>query len=124
MHSLVWGQKPMWEGSGTGKQPDGMFSISMAPDRRHDNALCLWDLMQVKQRLALPADGQFTHPKSGLCRDLFDCGQVPVTAQGHHCRVIVATHPATTAKAPVGVTRDGMIYELFFTALPAAGFTA
>jgi hypothetical protein len=82
------------------------------------------DLMQVKQRLALPADEQFTHPESGLCRDLFDCGQVPVTAQGHHCRVIVATHPATAAKAPVGVTRDGVVYELFFTALPAAGFTA
>ena len=84
----------------------------------------LLDLMQVKQRLALPADEQFTHPESGLCRDLFDCGQVPVTAQGHHCRVIVASHPATTAKAPVGVTRDGVVYELFFTALPAAGFTA
>ena len=64
----------------------------------------LLDLIQVKQRLALPADEQFTHPESGLCRDLFDCGQVPVTAQGHHCRVIVATHPAATS--PVGVTRD------------------
>jgi len=84
----------------------------------------LLDLMQVKQRLALPADEQFTHPESGTCRDLFDCGQVPVTAQGHHCRVIVATHAATTPKAPIGVTRDGMVYELFFTALPAAGFTA
>jgi hypothetical protein len=84
----------------------------------------LLDLMQVKQRLALPAAEQFTHPESGLCRDLFDCGQVPVTAQGHSCRVIVATHPATTAKAPVGVTRNGVIYELFFTTLPSAGFTA
>jgi hypothetical protein len=84
----------------------------------------LLDLMQVKGRLALPADEQFTHPESGTCRDLFDCGQVPVTAQGHHCRVIVATHPATTAKAPIGVTRDDMVYELFFTALPAPGFTA
>ncbi len=84
----------------------------------------LLDLMQVRQRLALPADEQFTHPESGTCRDLFDCGQVPVTAQGHHCRVIVATHAATTAKAPIGVTRDGMVYELFFTTLPTAGFTA
>jgi hypothetical protein len=82
------------------------------------------DVMQVKPRLALPADEQFTHPESGTCRDLFDCGQVPVTAQGHHCRVIVATHAATTAKAPIGVTRDGLVSELFFTALPAAGFTA
>jgi hypothetical protein len=84
----------------------------------------LLDLMQVRQRLALPADEQFTHPESGTCRDLFDCGQVPVTAQGHHCRVIVATHAATTAKAPIGVTRDGIVYELFFTTLPTAGFTA
>src|SRR6266487_255153 len=82
------------------------------------------DLMPVKQHLALPADEQFTPPESGPCRDLFDCGQVPVTAPGPHCRVIVAPHPATTAKAPSGVTRDSMVYELFFTALPAPGFTA
>src|SRR6266849_4790669 len=63
----------------------------------------LLDLTQVKERLALPADEQFTHPESGTCRDLFDCGEVPVTAQGHHCRVIVATHAATTTKAPNGV---------------------
>jgi hypothetical protein len=84
----------------------------------------LLDLLVVKQRLALPADEQFTHPESGVCRDLFDCGEVPVTAQGHHCRVIVATHVATTTKAPIGATRDGMVSELFFTALPASGFTA
>ena len=84
----------------------------------------LLDVMQVKQRLALPADEQFIHPESGTCRDLFDCGDLPITAQGHHCRVIVATHVATTAKAPIGVTRDGMVYELFFAALPASGFTA
>ncbi len=84
----------------------------------------LLDLTQVKERLALPADEQFTHPESGTCRNLFDCGELPVTAQGHHCRVIVATHAATTAKAPIGVTRDEVVYELFFTALPALGFTA
>ena len=38
--------------------------------------------------------------------------------------MIVATHPATTAKAPIAVTHDGMVSELFFTALPALGFTA
>ena len=72
----------------------------------------------------MPADEQFTHPESGICRNLFDCGDLPVTAQGHHCRVIVATHAATTAKAPIGVTRHAVVYELFFTALPALGFTA
>lgn len=84
----------------------------------------LLDLMQVQARLALPADEQCIHPESATCRDLFDCGQIPVTAQGHCCRVIVATHPATSAKAPIGVTRDGVVYELFFTTLPPAGFTA
>jgi hypothetical protein len=84
----------------------------------------LLDLPQVKERLALPADEQFTHPESGTCRDLFDCGELPVTAQGHRSRVIVATHQASTTASPVGVTRDGVVYELFFTALPASGFTA
>src|SRR6266446_7780935 len=84
----------------------------------------LLDLPAVKARLALPADEEFTHPESGTCRNLFDCGDLPVSAQGHHCRVIVATHAATTAKAPIGVTRHAVVYELFFTALPAAGFTA
>lgn len=82
----------------------------------------LLDLLVVKHRLALPADGQFTHPESGVCRDLFDCGQVPVTAQGHTVRLIVATHQATTS--PIGVIRDHCVYELFFTCLPACSFTA
>ncbi len=82
----------------------------------------LLDLPYVKERLALPADEQFTHPESRLCRDLFDCGQLPVTAEGHRSRVIVATHQGATS--PVGVTRDGTVYELFFTGLPALGFTA
>src|SRR5713226_4634277 len=52
----------------------------------------LLDLAQVKAHLALPADEQFVHPESGLCRDLFECGALPVTAQGHRSRVIIATH--------------------------------
>ncbi|HAT45439.1 MAG TPA: hypothetical protein DCS90_10090, partial [Ktedonobacter sp.] len=43
--------------------------------RGKDSALL--DLTQVKVRLALPADEQFTHPESGTCRNLFDCGEVP-----------------------------------------------
>jgi Transposase DDE domain len=39
-------------------------------------------------------------------------------------RVIVATDPATQTPAPIGVTRDGVVYELFFTALPQVAFTA
>ena len=84
----------------------------------------LLDLPQVKEHLTLAADEQFTHPESGTCRDLFDCGELPVTAEGHRSRVIVATHQVSTTASPVGVTRDGVAYELFFTALPASGFTA
>jgi len=39
-------------------------------------------------------------------------------------RVIVATHPASATAAAVGETREGMVYELFFTALPVGAFTA
>src|SRR5205085_2533508 len=84
----------------------------------------LLDLASVKERLALPADEQFVHPESGVCRDLFECGELPVTAEGHRSRVIIATHPAGTTASPIGVTRDGIVYELFFTALPALGFSA
>ncbi len=83
----------------------------------------LLDLAQVKERLALPADEQFVHPESGTCRDLFDCGDLPMTAEGHRSRVIIATHPAGSTASPIGVTRAGVVYELFFTALPALGFT-
>jgi hypothetical protein len=84
----------------------------------------LLDLAPVKARLALPADEQFVHPESGTCRDLFECGDLPVTAAGHRSRVIIATHPAGATASPIGVTREGVVYELFFTALPALGFTA
>jgi hypothetical protein len=40
------------------------------------------------------------------------------------CRVVVATHPAGDKKSPVGVTRSGIVYELFFTNLPQRAFTA
>jgi hypothetical protein len=38
--------------------------------------------------------------------------------------VIVATHPAGKKKSPVGVTRAGIVYKLFFTNLPQHAFTA
>ena len=40
------------------------------------------------------------------------------------CRVVVATHPAGKTKSRVGLTRQGMVYELFFTNLPQQSFTA
>ncbi|MGH9826178.1 MAG: hypothetical protein ACREDR_23355, partial [Blastocatellia bacterium] len=78
----------------------------------------------VQARLHLPPDQFQQRPESQTVRSLYDCPQVPVGPEGVCCRVIVATHPATTKKSPVGVTRAGIVYELFFTNLPQQGFTA
>ena len=59
-----------------------------------------------------------------MVRSLYDCPEVPVGPEGVLCRVIVATHQASTKKSPVGVTRAGVVYELFFTNLPQRAFTA
>jgi hypothetical protein len=81
-------------------------------------------LDQPEIRLHLPADGQFSRPESTLVRQLYDCPEVAVGPQGVRCRVVVATHPAGKTKSRVGLTRDGVVYELFFTALPQSAFTA
>jgi hypothetical protein len=78
----------------------------------------------VQARLHLPPDLVQQRPESQTVRSLYDCPQVPVGPEGVLCRVVVATHPTTTKKSPVGVTRAGVVYELFFTALPQRGFTA
>jgi hypothetical protein len=38
-------------------------------------------------------------------------------------RVLVATHKAQATPARIGTTRDGVVYELFFTCLPPSAFT-
>ncbi len=55
-----------------------------------------------------------------MVRSLYDCPEVPVGPEGLRYRVVVATHPATKKKSPVGVTRAGVVYELFVTDLPRA----
>ena len=40
------------------------------------------------------------------------------------CRVVVATHPVAQKKSRIGDTRNGVVYELFFTHLPQDAFTA
>jgi hypothetical protein len=82
------------------------------------------DFPQVQARLHLPPDQVQQRPESQMVRSLYDCPQVPVGPAGVLCRVVVATHPATKKKSPVGVTRAGIVYELFFTNLPQQGFTA
>jgi len=83
----------------------------------------LLDLPAVQARLALPPDQVSTHPETGTGRALFDCAEISLPGTGLSTRVIVATHPATSTTAPIGVTRDGIVYELFFTALPQVAFS-
>src|SRR3989449_10634263 len=84
----------------------------------------LLDCAQVQARLQRPPDFQTTHPETGTRRALYDGPNTAITARGVTCRVIVATHPATPTPASVGTTREGVVYELFFTALPQGAFTA
>ena len=72
----------------------------------------------------LPPDQFQQRPESQMVRSLYDCPQIPVGPEGKPCRVVVATHPAGKKKSPVGVTRAGIVYELFFTNLPQHAFTA
>jgi hypothetical protein len=77
----------------------------------------------VQARLHLPPDQLQQRPESQLVRSLYDCPAVPVGPEGVPCRVVVATHPAGKQKSRVGVTRAGIVYELFFTDLPPHAFT-
>jgi hypothetical protein len=72
----------------------------------------------------LPADQQFSRSESGLVRQLYDCPDVAVGPEGVRCRVVEATHPAASKKSRIGHTRNGVVYELFFTHLPQDAFTA
>ena len=78
----------------------------------------------VQARLHLPPDQIQQRPESQMVRSLYDCPEVPVGPEGVLCRVVVATHPAGNKKSPVGITRSGVVYELFFTTLPQQAFTA
>ena len=63
-----------------------------------------------------------THPESQTYRALFDCPEVPLTPIGPRVRLIVAAHPASSSPPAIGVEREGMVYELFVTALPFPAF--
>jgi len=83
----------------------------------------LLDQAELQARLALSPDQVVTHPETGTTRALFDCLDVALTGVGPRIRVIVATHPATGTSARIGTTREGMVYELFWTILPPLAFT-
>ena len=78
----------------------------------------------VQARLHLPPDQFQQRPESQMVRSLYHCPEIPVGPEGVRCRVVVVTHPAGKKKSPVGVTRAGVVYELFLTNLPQQGFTA
>jgi hypothetical protein len=84
----------------------------------------LLDHPLIQARLHLPPDQVQQRPESQMVRSLYDCPQIPVGPDGKLYRVVVATHPAGKKKSPVGVTRAGGVYELFFTNLPQQAFTA
>lgn len=89
--------------------------------RSRDYALL--GLEVVKQRLTRPPDQVSTHAESGVSGALFDCPDVPLTPTGPHVRLLVASHPTTSSLPPIGVERDGMVYELFVSTLPSLAFT-
>jgi hypothetical protein len=85
------------------------------------------DHADVQARLHLPADQQLLSAESGVCRELYDCPDQRLGESGLLVRVIVATHFAPAKKKKkrqVGLTRDGVVYELFWTNLPQSAFTA
>src|SRR5712691_4363583 len=79
---------------------------------------------EVQARLKLPPDQHLAHPESGVVRALYDCPGLTLDPTLSPCRVVIATHPAQETKSRVGVTRAGVVYELFLTALPQSAFTA
>jgi hypothetical protein len=88
----------------------------------------LLDHPLIQARLHLPPDQSQQRPESQTVRSLYDCPRLPVGTAGVSCRVVVATHPADQngkkQKKSVGVTRAGVVYELFFTNLPQQAFSA
>lgn len=74
--------------------------------------------------LYLPPDKFQQRPESQMACSLYDCPEIPVGPEGVRYRVVVATYQAGKKKSPVGVTRAGLVYELFFTNLPQQAFTA
>src|SRR5438105_7404512 len=79
---------------------------------------------EVQARLKLPPDQHLTHPESGMVRALYDCLDLPLGPEDMRCRLVVATHQAEGAKSRIGVTRAGVVDELFLTKLPQSACTA
>ena len=100
-----------------------VLSLNLAVIVR-SRAYHLLDLDVVKRRLMHAPDHVSTHAESGMTRALYDCVSVPLTPAGPNVRLVVATHPGTSADPAVGVERNGTVYELFVSTLPSPAFTA
>jgi hypothetical protein len=86
----------------------------------------LLDHPKVRSRLEHPSDARVQHPETQVQRDLFDVGYItdwlaPVPDLALTCRVIVArqTAPERAEAVTSGKLRDGCVYELFLTTVPA-----
>ncbi len=84
------------------------------------------DRAAIQARLHLPAAQHLNSAESGICRALYDCPDQHLDENGPLVRVIVATHPAPKKqkKHRVGLIREGVVYELFWTNLPQSAYTA
>ena len=72
--------------------------------------------------LARPPSVCWTHPASGMTRELYDCPSIRLLPKGPAVRLLIATHPATDDPAKVGQTRNGVVYELFVSTLSIKDF--
>jgi hypothetical protein len=106
---------------GTGAVLSGLAGFSFVTRGKEYSVL---DHPLVQARLHLPPDQLQQRPESQVVRSLYDCPEIPVGPEGVLCRMVVATHPTRKKKSSVGVTRSGVVYELFFTTLPQQAFTA
>ena len=61
----------------------------------------------IQKLLHRAPDQTTTHPESGVCRALYDCGQVRLAPRGPVMRMLLATHPAGSTRPPIGKVREG-----------------
>jgi hypothetical protein len=61
----------------------------------------------IQQRLKLPPDQVTVHPESGASRALYDCGPIQLAPAGPVMRMLLATHPASFSRPPIGKVREG-----------------
>ena len=79
---------------------------------------------EVRAVLSRPPAVRWTHPESGMIRDVYDCPSIRLVPAGPCVRLVIATHSAMDAPPKVGQARDGVVYELFVSTILAPALTA